>query len=118
MGHDDALRARPTAEFVFDERPKARLEHHLWQDCVAGLLEAEAELAAASCRQAGAREVRVAESEEERTNLWKGRKKAFGAMGRIAPDLLVQDATVPRTQLPTVLARIDAPSAPKAQPAP
>jgi FAD/FMN-containing dehydrogenase len=38
--------------------------------------------------------------------LWKGRKKAFGAMGRIAPDLLVQDATVPRTRLPEVLARI------------
>ena len=40
--------------------------------------------------------------------LWKGRKKAFGAMGRIAPDLLVQDATVPRTKLPEVLARITA----------
>ena len=35
--------------------------------------------------------------------LWKGRKKAFGAMGRIAPDLLVQDATVPRTTLPSIL---------------
>ena len=38
--------------------------------------------------------------------MWKGRKKAFGAMGRIAPDLLVQDATVPRTKLPYVLAEI------------
>jgi FAD/FMN-containing dehydrogenase len=50
--------------------------------------------------------VRRARSEEERTALWKGRKKAFGAMGRLAPDLLVQDATVPRTRLPEVLARI------------
>jgi FAD/FMN-containing dehydrogenase len=39
--------------------------------------------------------------------LWTARKKAFGAMGRIAPDLLVQDATVPRTKLPEVLAGID-----------
>jgi FAD/FMN-containing dehydrogenase len=38
--------------------------------------------------------------------LWKGRKKAFGAMGRIAPDILVQDATVPRTKLPAVLRTI------------
>lgn len=38
--------------------------------------------------------------------LWQGRKKAFGAMGRIAPDLIVQDAVVPRTKLPEVLAKI------------
>jgi FAD/FMN-containing dehydrogenase len=42
----------------------------------------------------------------ERAALGKGRKKAFGAMGRIAPDLMVQDATVPRTRLPEVLGRI------------
>ncbi len=76
-------------------------------DGVAAGLEAEANVAAACCRAAGAREVRVADSEEERAKLWKGRKKAFGAMGRIAPDLLVQDATVPRTQLPKVLAGIE-----------
>lgn len=66
----------------------------------------EAEQASQCCREAGAREVRRAESAEERLALWKGRKKAFGAMGRLAPDLLVQDATVPRTRLPEVLARI------------
>ena len=76
-------------------------------DGVAAGLEAEADVAAECCDQAGAREVRVAASDEERANLWKGRKKAFGAMGRIAPDLLVQDATVPRTKLPEVLAKID-----------
>jgi glycolate oxidase subunit GlcD len=69
-------------------------------------LDDEADRAEACCREAGAREVRRATSEEERTALWKGRKKAFGAMGRIAPDLLVQDATVPRTRLPEVLAKI------------
>ena len=66
-------------------------------------LDTEAARAAELCRRAGAREVRSARDEEERVALWKGRKKAFGAMGRIAPDLLVQDATVPRTTLPSIL---------------
>ena len=66
-------------------------------------LDTEAVRAAEFCRLAGAREVRSAKDEEERLALWKGRKKAFGAMGRIAPDLLVQDATVPRTTLPAIL---------------
>jgi glycolate oxidase subunit GlcD len=69
-------------------------------------LDLDAERAKAFCMEAGAREVRGATDEEERLALWNGRKKAFGAMGRIAPDLLVQDATVPRTRLPEVLARI------------
>jgi glycolate oxidase subunit GlcD len=69
-------------------------------------LDADAERATKCCVEAGAREVRSAADEAERAALWKGRKKAFGAMGRIAPDLIVQDATVPRTRLPEVLARI------------
>jgi glycolate oxidase subunit GlcD len=69
-------------------------------------LDLEAEETVRCCEAAGAREVRRAKSEGERLALWKGRKKAFGAMGRLAPDLLVQDATVPRTRLPEVLARI------------
>ena len=58
------------------------------------------------CRAAGARTVRVAQTEAERAKLWQGRKKAFGAMGRISPHLVVQDAVVPRTKLPEVLAQI------------
>ena len=69
-------------------------------------LDAEADHAEACCRAAGASEVRRARSERERLTLWKGRKKAFGAMGRIAPDMLVQDATVPRTRLPNVLHQV------------
>lgn len=69
-------------------------------------LDQEAAQAEGHCLEAGAREVRRAESAAERLALWKGRKKAFGTMGRLAPDLLVQDATVPRTRLPEVLARI------------
>jgi FAD/FMN-containing dehydrogenase len=75
-------------------------------DGLEGGLDAEAAQATRCCQAAGAREVRRANSEEDRMALWKGRKKAFGAMGRLAPDLLVQDATVPRTRLPEVLGRI------------
>jgi glycolate oxidase subunit GlcD len=60
----------------------------------------------ALCKQHGARTVRVARDEAERVKLWQGRKKAFGAMGRVAPHLVVQDAVVPRTKLPEVLAEL------------
>ena len=60
----------------------------------------------AFCRDAGARGVRIAADPTERARLWQGRKKAFGAMGRIAPNLVVQDAVVPRTKLPAILAEI------------
>jgi glycolate oxidase subunit GlcD len=69
-------------------------------------LDRDADRAEAHCIRAGAREVHRAATEDERAGLWKGRKKAFGAMGRIAPDLMVQDATVPRSALPSVLAKI------------
>lgn len=58
------------------------------------------------CLDNAARAVRIARDETERTKLWQGRKKAFGAMGRLAPHLVVQDAVVPRTRLPDVLAEI------------
>jgi glycolate oxidase subunit GlcD len=58
------------------------------------------------CRTHGARTVRIARDNAERARLWQGRKKAFGAMGRIAPHLIVQDAVVPRTKLPEVMAAI------------
>ncbi len=58
------------------------------------------------CRQHGARTVLVAHEPGARARLWQGRKKAFGAMGRIAPHLVVQDAVVPRSVLAPVLATI------------
>jgi glycolate oxidase subunit GlcD len=69
-------------------------------------LQAQAKLAAAICYQHNARMVREASDEAERKKLWAGRKGAFGALGRVSPDLLVQDAVVPRTKLPDVLAKI------------
>ena len=54
----------------------------------------------------GARSVRTAADPRERERLWQGRKKAFGAMGRLSRDLVVQDAVVPRSSLPDVLETI------------
>ncbi|MEP7000044.1 MAG: FAD-linked oxidase C-terminal domain-containing protein [bacterium] len=58
------------------------------------------------CTAAGARGVRIATDPADRARLWQGRKKAFGAMGRISSHLVVQDAVVPRTKLPAMLAEI------------
>jgi glycolate oxidase subunit GlcD len=69
-------------------------------------LEADVATVVRLCRDAGARDVRVARDDAERTKLWQGRKKAFGAMGRISSHLVVQDAVVPRTKLPEILARV------------
>ena len=69
-------------------------------------LDADVATVVRLCREAGARDVRVARDETERARLWQGRKKAFGAMGRISSHLVVQDAVVPRTKLPEMLARV------------
>ncbi len=58
------------------------------------------------CQKNQAREVRVARTESERTQLWAGRKGAFGAIARLRPNYLVCDGTVPRTKLPEVLTRV------------
>src|SRR5712664_1115689 len=59
------------------------------------------------CTECGAWEIRVAQSEEERAVIWKGRKAAFAAMGRISPNYIVQDGVIPRTALPQVLSEIE-----------
>lgn len=55
----------------------------------------------------GAYEVRVPKTEAERLTIWKGRKSAFSAVGRISPDYIVQDGVVPRSKLGQALAEID-----------
>lgn len=72
-------------------------------DGAAAGLDADAEAIERLCRASGARDVRVARDPAERARLWQGRKKAFGAMGRVAPHLVVQDAVVPRSRLAEVL---------------
>src|SRR5436305_1704636 len=63
-------------------------------------LEEEAERIAAIAHKNGAREVRRANTDAERLLLWKSRKQAFGAVGRLAPSYCTQDGVVPRTKLP------------------
>ncbi len=58
------------------------------------------------CKQCNAREVRLARDEKERLKLWKCRKQAFGAIGRLSPSYCTQDGVVPRTKLPHILAKI------------
>lgn len=74
----------------------------------------EVEVAAASekvtaiCRKNGARNVQSATDPQERLTLWKGRKAAFAAVGKISPDYYVQDGVVPRSKLPEILEEIEA----------
>src|SRR5271169_2796753 len=58
------------------------------------------------CRARAATEIRVAQSDAERALVWKGRKAAFAAMGRISPNYIVQDGVIPRTALPQVMSEI------------
>ena len=58
------------------------------------------------CRSNGAWEIRIAQSEAERALIWKGRKSAFAAMGRISSNYIVQDGVIPRTALPQVMGEI------------
>jgi glycolate oxidase len=90
--------------------------HAGYPDCEAALLveldgpapecESLFALVEAMCREGGAQEVRIAANPAERALMWKGRKAAFAAMGRISPDYYVQDGVIPRTRLGEVLAGI------------
>ena len=79
-------------------------------DGLAAGLQGEADRIADIARRHGAVEVRTADTEAERMLLWKCRKQAFGALGRLAPSLCTQDGVVPRTKLPDILRFIRATS--------
>ncbi len=70
--------------------------------------EVAAQIAEASalCKQNGAWEIRLAQTVTERALIWKGRKAAFAAVGRISPNYIVQDGVIPRTALPMLLEAI------------
>ncbi len=72
------------------------------EECLAGL-----ERVMERCAAAGALDVRVAQSDVERELIWRTRRAAFAAMGRIAPAYYVQDGVIPRTRLSEVLRQID-----------
>jgi glycolate oxidase len=69
-------------------------------------VESQVERVRGICADAGAREVRLARSETERAALWAGRKGAAGALGQLAPSYYLQDAVVPRSRLPVIMAHI------------
>ena len=72
---------------------------------IVGLKE-QAEQIKEICMTNQCRDIKIAKNQEERNLLWKGRKGAFGAIARLAPNYLVNDATVPRTSLPKALEQI------------
>lgn len=59
------------------------------------------------CSEFSVREIRTAQTPAERVQLWKGRKHALGALGKLSPTVYIQDGCVPRSQLPRVLAKMD-----------
>ena len=75
-------------------------------DGLAAGIEETAARAIEICQRNNARAVRLARDEAERQKLWAARKRAFGAMGRIRADLMIQDAVIPRSKLPMVLDEI------------
>jgi glycolate oxidase len=77
-------------------------------DGLAVEVAANSDRVAEICRTNGARNVVTATAPDERLRLWKGRKAAFAAMGKLSPDYYVQDGVIPRTRLPEVLRQIEA----------
>ena len=66
-------------------------------------LERQAERVMEICKKNRAREVRLAKTDQERMDLWKSRKRAFGAIGRLSPNFITQDGVVPRSKLPEMM---------------
>jgi glycolate oxidase subunit GlcD len=91
------------AGYPLDARAALLIELDGFQDGIEEMSDA----ISAICQKNHAYEVRVARNDQERAQLWLGRKGAFGAMGRISPDMIVMDAVIPRTRLPDVLAEVD-----------
>ncbi len=75
-------------------------------DGLPGGVDHESDAVARVGREHGARTVRVAADDAERALLWKGRKSAFGAIARLAPNYYLHDAVVPRTKLVPVLQQV------------
>ena len=75
-------------------------------DGVAGEVEHTAEIVIGLVKTAGAVEIRAPRDDAERALMWKGRKSAFAAMGRISPNYYVQDGVIPRSAISTVLREI------------
>lgn len=73
-------------------------------------VESQGEQVETICHRNGAKEVRVAQDDAERAAIWKCRKRAFGAVGRISPNYVTQDGVVPRSRVPEIMRFIQATS--------
>ena len=99
-----AIEAGVKAGYPADARAVLLIE----LDGPAAEVEVQAEAVARICRAKGALTMRVAKDDAERALLWKGRKEAAGAVGRITHNYVLQDAVVPRSKLPEIMAQVQA----------
>ena len=102
----DALAIRAAEAAVHPGFPKADTVLIVELDGPAAEVEMLFESVKDICRRCTATSIEVAEDEAQRARIWRGRKAAFAAMGRVSPNYYVQDGVVPRTKLPFVLNRI------------
>ena len=100
----EIIRAVEASVFAAGLPPDAGAALLIELDGIEAGLDDEARKVTSICMEYGARNCRLARDEVERKKLWAARKGAFGAIGRISPDSMIQDAVVPRSRLPEVLA--------------
>jgi glycolate oxidase subunit GlcD len=103
MMDGEIIRAVEASVFAAGLPPDADAALLIELDGIEAGLDDEAEKVRSICMEFGARSCRYARDEAERKKLWAARKGAFGAIGRIKPDSMIQDAVVPRSRLPQVL---------------
>ncbi|HSL55812.1 MAG TPA: FAD-binding protein [Pyrinomonadaceae bacterium] len=103
MMDGEIIRAVEASVFAAGLPPDAGAALLIELDGIEAGLDEEAEKVTSICLEYGARSCRYARDETERKKLWAARKGAFGAIGRISPDSMIQDAVVPRSRLPQVL---------------
>ena len=99
----EIIRAVEASIFAAGLPPDAGAALLIELDGIEAGIDLEAERVRSICLEYGARSCRNARDEAERKQLWAARKGAFGAIGRISPDSMIQDAVVPRSHLPEVL---------------
>jgi FAD/FMN-containing dehydrogenase len=99
----EIIRAVEASVFAAGLPPDAGAALLIELDGIEAGLDDEAQKVTGICMEYGARSCRYARDEAERKKLWAARKGAFGAIGRISPDSMIQDAVVPRSRLPEVL---------------
>ncbi|RPI54871.1 MAG: FAD-binding protein [Acidobacteria bacterium] len=104
----DKLTIEAAEAAVHPNFPKAEAVLIVELDGAQSEVEGLFQMVEAICRRTGGTEIQIARNNDERARIWKGRKAAFAAMGRVSPNYYVQDGVIPRTKLPEVLGRIRA----------